>query len=129
MKYLMSEIRPNNSFYTTVESLAGPGNYMSFGRQRAITAQRMGDDSYSLLFGLPLPENSRLETELLSRPEELRHWLLQEVYPDWAKVNTDIVRYSDAELGVWPLYGLPKEALSWQTVHGVTLIGDAAHLT
>ena len=129
MTYFTSEIRSCNSFYKQVESLAGPGNYMSFGRQKAIAAQRMGDGSYSLLFGLPLPEDSEVKTELVDKPRELREWLLREIYHDWAEANTDIVKYSDAGVGVWPLYGLPKDALSWTTTPGVTLIGDAAHLT
>lgn len=129
MTYFTSEIRPRSSFYPTVESLAGPGNYMSFGRQRAIAAQLMSDHSYSLLFGCPLPESSDVKTNLIHHHKELREWLLREIYPDWAAVNTDIVLYSDAGFGVWPLYGLPKEALNWETVPAVTLIGDAAHLT
>lgn len=129
MTYFTSEIRPSNPFFSTVEKLAGPGNYMSFGRQKAIAAQRMGDESYSLLFGLPLPEESTVKTDLIKRPKELREWLLRKIYHDWASVNTDILRYSDAGFGVWTLYGMPKDALSWETVPGIALIGDAAHLT
>lgn len=129
MTYFTSEIRPSNPFYATVESLAGPGNYMSFGRQKAIAAQRMGDESYTLLFGLPLAEDLDVKRELVSKPKDLREWLLREIYHDWSQINTDIVKYSDAGCGLWPLYGMPKEALTWETVPGVALIGDAAHLT
>lgn len=109
--------------------MAGLGNYMSFGNQRAIAAQRTGDGSYSLLFGLPLSERSEIKSDLVKRPRELRDWLVREAYQDWAEVNSDIETYSDAGFGVWRLYGLPKDALSWDTVPEIALIGDAAHLT
>lgn len=102
---------------------------MSFGDQKSIAAQRMGDESYSVLLAVPLPDDSAVKGDLIERPTELREWLLQDVYADWAGINTDIVRHSDVIFGLWPLYGLPKEALSWETVPGLTLIGDAAHLT
>ena len=55
-------------------------------------------------------------------------WLLGGGFGDWPQVHTDLIRLSDGAFRAWPLYTMP-ESLSWQTVPGVTLIGDAAHVT
>ena len=127
--YLTGNISPASPFYTTAEAMAGTGNYMSMGSHRLVAAMRLGDRSYYTFVGLSLPESWRHDNAaLLDDPEALRHTLVTEYLSDWSKTNTDLITHSDGDFYVWPLYGLSAEDLDWQTVPGVALVGDAAHI-
>ena len=109
--------------------MAGTGNYMSMGKRRVVAAMRLGDRSYYTFAGLSLPESWRSNyAALLDDPEALRRTLVTRYLSDWSNTNTDLIAHSDGEFYIWPLYGLAAEDLAWQTVPGVALIGDAAHV-
>ena len=109
--------------------MAGTGNYMSMGGRRLVAAMRLGDGSYYTFVGLSLPESWRSDNAtLLEDPEALRRKLVTEYLSDWSKKNTDLITHSDGGFYVWPLYGLAAEDMEWQTVPGVALVGDAAHI-
>ena len=128
--YLTSNISPASPFYATAESMAGTGNYMSMGRHHLVAAMRLGDRSYYTFAGLSLPESWKSDNAaLLEDPEALRRKLVTEYFSDWSKTNTDLVAHSDGEFYIWPLYGLAAEEMEWQTVPGVALVGDAAHIS
>jgi len=40
-----------------------------------------------------------------------------------------MIRAIDSGFYPWPLYYMPPESLNWEAAQGVTLIGDAAHVT
>lgn len=127
--YLTSNISPNNPFYPHVEAKAGTGNYLSMGNCGVIGAMRLGDRSYYTMAGLQLPESWKNDNvDLINDPSALRRKLAKDHFPEWSSVNTDLITQSDGEFYVWPLYGMRSEALEWESVPGVTLIGDAAHL-
>lgn len=110
--------------------MAGTGNYMSMGRHHLVAAMRLGDRSYYTFAGLSLPESWKSDNAaLLEDPEALRRKLVTEYFSDWSKTNTDLVAHSDGEFYIWPLYGLAAEEMEWQTVPGVALVGDAAHIS
>jgi 2-polyprenyl-6-methoxyphenol hydroxylase-like FAD-dependent oxidoreductase len=116
-------------FYATVEAMAGTGNYMSMGGRRVVAAMRLGDRSYYTFAGLSLPESWKSDNAaLLNDPEALRSTLVTKYFSDWSKTNTDLIAHSDGEFYTWPLYGVSAEDMEWQTVPGIALIGDAAHL-
>jgi 2-polyprenyl-6-methoxyphenol hydroxylase-like FAD-dependent oxidoreductase len=109
--------------------MAGTGNYMSMGSHRLIAAMRLGDRSYYTFAGLSLPESWRSDNAaLLNDPAALRRTLVTKYLSDWSKKNTDLITHSDGEFYIWPLYGLAAEDMEWQTVPGIALIGDAAHI-
>ena len=109
--------------------MVGTGNYMSMGGRRMMAAMRLGDRSYYTFAGLRLPETWKTENAaLIEDPERLRQELVTKYFADWSKTNTDLIARSDGSFFVWPLYGLPVEAMGWPSVPGVTLIGDAAHI-
>jgi 2-polyprenyl-6-methoxyphenol hydroxylase-like FAD-dependent oxidoreductase len=56
------------------------------------------------------------------------HLLLSDFYADWSEVYKDLIRHA-TDLRAWPLYTLATEDLSWKSVPGFTIVGDAAHLT
>ncbi|KAM0702106.1 hypothetical protein Q7P35_011016 [Cladosporium inversicolor] len=127
--YLTSNISPASPFYATAESMAGTGNYMSMGGRRLVAAMRLGDRSYYTFAGLSLPESWKSDNAaLLEDPEALKRVLVTKYLSDWSKINTDLIAHSDGEFYIWPLYGLAAEEMEWQTVPGVALVGDAAHI-
>lgn len=102
---------------------------MSMGGSRVMAAMRLGDGSYYTFAGLKLPESWKSDNKvLLSNPAQIRQELVAKHFADWPRTTTDLTAQSDGEFYAWPLYGMPLESLSWQTVAGVTLIGDAAHI-
>jgi 2-polyprenyl-6-methoxyphenol hydroxylase-like FAD-dependent oxidoreductase len=109
--------------------MAGTGNYMSMGSHRVVAAMRLGDRSYYTFVGLSLPEPWKADNvALLNDAEALKRTLVTKYLSGWSKINTDLIAHSDGEFYTWPLYGLAAEDLDWQTVPGVALIGDAAHI-
>jgi 2-polyprenyl-6-methoxyphenol hydroxylase-like FAD-dependent oxidoreductase len=52
---------------------------------------------------------------------------LLEWFTDWAPFLVDMVRRSDDRFLIWPLYAFPADQV-WDTVSGLTIIGDAAHV-
>jgi 2-polyprenyl-6-methoxyphenol hydroxylase-like FAD-dependent oxidoreductase len=90
--------------------------------------QRQGNGSYRIYFGLPVPEHFfRSGTINLQDVETTRHRLLSVFYADWSEENKDLIRHA-TDLRAWPLYTMSTEDMSWISVPGVTLAGDAAHL-
>ena len=124
-------MQPENPHYSSAVSLAGKnGLYMSLGDEKTVGLVKLGEGSYQLFVGLRLPENWASDNAALLRdPLALRQWLLRDALADWAQVHQDMVQHSDGDFRAWPLYALPPESLSWQTVPGVALLGDAAHLS
>lgn len=102
---------------------------MSMGGRRLVAAMRLGDRSYYTFAGLSLPESWRSDNaSLLNDPEALRRTLVTKYFADWSHTNTDLIAHSDGGFYTWPLYGVSAEDMEWQTVPGVALIGDAAHI-
>lgn len=103
---------------------------MAVGDGKSIGAQYLGDGAYYITVGLQLPEGWSLRNAaLLKNPSALRQFLLKDHFADWPQVHTDLIEHSQGDFRSWPLYAMPTESLSWQTVPGIVLIGDAAHVT
>ena len=77
-----------------------------------------------------MPENAfRDGTIDLRDAEAMRRLLLsREHYADWGQQYKELIRHATDFRG-WPIYSLSQEALGWEPVPGVTLAGDAAHVT
>jgi 2-polyprenyl-6-methoxyphenol hydroxylase-like FAD-dependent oxidoreductase len=128
--YLTTAIQPENPVYSSAVSLAGKGLYMALGDEKQILVVKLGGGSYQIAVGLCVPESwSSENAALLKDPSALRQSLLRDGFADWPQVHTDIIQHSDGDFRAWPTYSMPTKSLSWQTVPGVTLVGDAAHLT
>jgi 2-polyprenyl-6-methoxyphenol hydroxylase-like FAD-dependent oxidoreductase len=110
-------------------SKAGAEMFMSIGSGKLIVTQRQGNGSYRNYFGLQVPgdffHNGTVD---LQDVEATRHLLLSDFYADWSKVYKDLIRHA-TDLRAWLLYTLSTEDLSWKSVPGFTIVGDAAHLT
>ena len=128
--YLTTAIQPENPFHSSAVSLAGKGLYMALGDEKQLLVVKLGDGSYQIGVGLRVPESwSSENAALLKDHSALRQSLLRDDFADWPQAHADMIRHSDGDFRAWPLYSMPTKSLSWQTVPGVTLIGDAAHLT
>ncbi|KAK4624391.1 Monooxygenase asqM [Fulvia fulva] len=127
--YLTTSLHPDNPHYAAAASLAGRGNYIGMGDRKMIVVMKLGSDAYYIAVGLWMSENFKDEnTALVDDPDKLRQSILEQHFTDWPKTHTDLIRHSDGHFHVWPLYSLPTDAMDWQSVPGVTLVGDAAHL-
>ena len=103
---------------------------MVFGDEKQLVVMKLGDGSYYIGVGLRLPESwSSENAALLEDPSALWQSLLRDRFVNWPQVHTDLIKNTEVNFRAWPLYAMPTKSLSWQAVPGVTLIGDAAHVT
>ncbi|KAK0103330.1 hypothetical protein ONS95_005359 [Cadophora gregata] len=128
--FLESRISTSNPLYPTLASRVGPGMFLSIGSGQPIVTQRQGNGSYRNYFGLQVPVDFfRNSTELdLQNLEATRAMLLRDFYADWADEYRELIQHA-TDFRVWPLHTLAAEDMDWESVPGVTLVGDAAHLT
>ncbi|KAH7397968.1 hypothetical protein BKA64DRAFT_53932 [Cadophora sp. MPI-SDFR-AT-0126] len=128
--FLESRINTSNPLYATTASKVGPGMLLSVGAGRPIVTQRQGNGSYRNYYGLQVPVDFfRKSTSVdIQNAEATRDMLLRDFYADWADEYKELIRHA-TDFRVWPLHTLAVEDMDWKSVPGVTLVGDAAHLT
>lgn len=103
--------------------------FMSIASGKLIVTQRQGNGSYRTYFGLQVPDDFfRNGTVDLQDLEATRRLLLSDFYADWSEEYKDLIRHA-TDLRDWPLYTLSTEDMGWKSVPGLTLVGDAAHLS
>ncbi|KAF2221558.1 hypothetical protein BDZ85DRAFT_18427 [Elsinoe ampelina] len=124
-----SLIKPNDPCYHHAAGLVGKGNYFATGGSRMLGAQRMGDGNYIMTVTLKLPETWTADTKFAEDPIAIRKWLLNDIFADADETNRRLIQQSQGPFRSWPLYHLPAESVPWNSCPGVTLVGDAAHLT
>jgi 2-polyprenyl-6-methoxyphenol hydroxylase-like FAD-dependent oxidoreductase len=119
--YLQAIFGPEDELYEYLVSRAGKGMFGGMGSGKQIIAQNLGDGSYNVYIGLRLPED-------WERPEdaELRDSLLQNEFADWSPELRNILAQCKS-FHSWRLWAMEPHELSWETVPGIALIGDAAH--
>ncbi|KAK0669810.1 putative hydroxylase [Cercophora samala] len=126
--YLEGRIRRDSPFYETMAKEFGPGMYLTVGNKKITITQRQGDGSYRIYFGLQTPEHFSRTLDLQNMEATRQLLLSSKYYGDWAARHKDVIRHA-TDFWAWPLYTLSKEDLSWKSVSGATLCGDAAHVT
>lgn len=127
--YLQTTILPSNDFYPRISCQVGKGTCVAIGSRKQMAAQYTGDGSYNIYLGLQLPEHWNRGRTKTSDDSELRNTLLKNEFADWAPELQDWIKHSDGSIHAWPLYAMPLDSLCWRPVPGVTLIGDAAHVS
>ncbi|KAM0263172.1 hypothetical protein ACHAQJ_001327 [Trichoderma viride] len=129
-QYIESRINPNSPFYPTMVSKVGAGTLMCLGSSKEIVTQRQGDGSYRIYLGISVPEDFvRGGTMDLTDAESTRQlFLSSDFFGGWAEELKDLIRHSE-DFHDWSLYYMPPESISWKPVPGLTLVGDAAHLS
>lgn len=108
----------------------GPGTFISIGSGKQVVSQRQGDRSYRIYFAVQVPEdffkNGSIDLEDI---EATRSLLLSTgFFADWSDEYKELIKHVTDFRG-WPLYSLSTEQLNWKSIPGLTLAGDAAHLS
>ncbi|KAL6885810.1 putative monooxygenase [Trichoderma evansii] len=123
-------IRPGNPTYSSAASMVGKGNYLAMSKGRQIFLHYLGDESYHLSVGVKLPGSQNMKrSTVLHDPSMLWDSLLQNEFAGWAQELTEFIKSSTLNFRSWPLYSTPETSLPWKYTSGLTLLGDAAHLT
>lgn len=130
LQYFTTTIPLDSPCHSWAVALAGNGLYIALGNGKQTIVVKLSDGSYHASVGFRVPENWRLENdELVKNPTALREWLLRDVMTDNAEQHKRLFESGTGGFHIWPLYTMPAESLSWKSTPGVTLVGDAAHLT
>jgi 2-polyprenyl-6-methoxyphenol hydroxylase-like FAD-dependent oxidoreductase len=131
------------SSYPHLAKRVGEGTYSACGQGKALLSQRGSLDLARIYLMIQTPPSSNPENWLGdSRLDsmtalELKHELLTSpsFYQSWAddlkeliSISCDAEHKAGTEISVKTMYMLPHDH-SWTHVRGVTLIGDAAHLS
>ncbi|TFB01489.1 Tetracycline resistance protein from transposon Tn4351/Tn4400 [Trichoderma ghanense] len=132
--YLEAKISNFNSFHPTLAALVGRGNLIAIGDEKQVSAQRQGDGSYRIYLGLTVAEDfARNGPVNLAQGdgEAARNFFVTnaDFFGTWGSSLKDIITNSEGAFRAWPLYHMPSSALSWASVPGITVIGDAAHVS
>ncbi|KAL2208627.1 putative monooxygenase [Sarocladium strictum] len=128
IRVFTSIIKPQDPTYELAESLAEKGNYLALGNERQIFLHYLGDDTYHLSAAITttqLAESRRTVHE----PSELWNLWLEKEFSTWNPRLRELLEHSQQSFQSWPLYSMTEDSVTWQSIKGVTLIGDAAHLT
>ncbi|GJC86165.1 tetracycline resistance protein from transposon Tn4351/Tn4400 [Colletotrichum liriopes] len=109
----------------------GPGNMAALGHGRALMIQQVADRSYRVYMGLEAPETLTRTTVDVGDTEATREKLLSSTnfFRDFAPELRQCIADAEGPFRPWPLYRMPVSSLSWARVPGVTLLGDAAHVS
>ncbi|EED19271.1 monoxygenase, putative [Talaromyces stipitatus ATCC 10500] len=122
-------LKSDNPHYSSLTSMVGNGNYLALNNGRQFFLHYLGDGSYHLAVGMKLPETWALEVTKHHGPSTLWQSLLRYEFAEWAPELTDLIKSSTHTFRSWPVYSIPKTSVPWKHTPGVTLLGDAAHLT
>lgn len=93
--------------------------------------QQMADASYRVYMGVQAPQDFARDASIGNNTEKLRDELLHqpEHFANWSPKLKQFIAEAEGPFKPWSLYSLPLEGAKWPRVPGVTLLGDAAHLT
>ncbi|KAI1307089.1 monooxygenase [Xylaria venustula] len=136
--YIEGRLTPSNPQYASAQSLAGPGTFAAMGAGRVILLQQMSDNTYRIYAGITESDTAvtrpggALDFSTTENIEKARGALLDR-YADWAEHLRAFVTHAESPWRAWPLYTLEAEAFapeaSWTRAPGVTVLGDAAHVS
>jgi 2-polyprenyl-6-methoxyphenol hydroxylase-like FAD-dependent oxidoreductase len=128
-KFLATTICLNNPLYESLASRAGAGNFLTIGGGSFILIQRQGNLTYRVSFGIQAPKDSfQTQGSTLEDVAATRELFLSKFYAGWAAEYKDLIQHGD-DLQAWDVYTLAPEDMQWKSVPGLTLAGDAAHIS
>ncbi|KAI9709068.1 MAG: hypothetical protein M1820_003514 [Bogoriella megaspora] len=126
---LEMQIKDVDNRYPDIAAKLGKGNYFIFGEEdeNAVLCQRMGEGSVKIGPYFVVPERFFQDSGLdVQNPDKVREICITRL-ENWAEETKDLIRKTDDEIRLWPLYMLPV-GIRWNSRSGLTLMGDAAHL-
>lgn len=106
----------------------GAGSMFMFDTNRAILAQRNGNDTIRVYAAVRQPETWKTDCGIdWTDHETARKQLVERYFADCAPNLKRVILESKDELILRPMHMLPV-GITWPSCPGITLIGDAAHL-
>ncbi|KAB8256342.1 hypothetical protein BDV32DRAFT_153428 [Aspergillus pseudonomiae] len=139
--FIEGSLSHNNPSYAIAAEMVGPGNMAALGNGIKMAVQQVSNGTYRVYFGLPVPEDfyhhrqhsTITDTDTTSKTEVLRQLLLSsnDFYATWAPKLKALVETAEGPFRAWPLYHMEPGSVGWtrNVAPGVTLLGDAAHLS
>ncbi|KAH6974608.1 hypothetical protein BKA56DRAFT_619547 [Ilyonectria sp. MPI-CAGE-AT-0026] len=129
--FLTSRISPSNPFYDTMQSMAKVGSMVAMGAGKHMFNSMQGDGHYRIDIGILGSEDFATSGLVdLTDLDAVKKFLLQDDYfGSYASELQDIITHSEGPFRPWFMYFMPTDQLNWSSAPGVTLIGDAAHVT
>ncbi|KAK5659818.1 hypothetical protein OQA88_1030 [Cercophora sp. LCS_1] len=129
--FITTKIFPENPFYDKMKELCRMGSMIVMGNGVHMFNSRQGDGHYRVDIGLPGPEDFAGSGIVdVADWYALKKYLMQEdLFGAYTEEMQDIIKNSDGPFRPWIMYAFPTDRLNWKTAPGVTLIGDAAHVT
>ena len=112
--------------FPEINKMVGRGMALAISPGKGLLMQQNGDKSCRNYVCKLAPENW-LSSLNLSTAKDTRDFLL-DLYQDWSEGLKDFIRNCDDEIYPRPLYELPI-GHKWEHKAGITLIGDAAHVS
>ncbi|UKZ92887.1 uncharacterized protein TrAFT101_007820 [Trichoderma asperellum] len=126
--FIETRIQESSLLHKTLTDKIGHGIALFLAGPSRMIIQRQGDNSYRIYFGITAPEHFVGTSMDLNDTQATRDMLLSSFFKGWAEDLRDYIRNAE-NFRSWPLYQLPTESFGWNSVPGVTLAGDAAHLS
>lgn len=121
---------PDNPFYPQAKEMAGVGPQAILGRNTFTWNQMQGDGKYRVDLGMERPGEFSFPGLDLTDTDAVKKMLLsEEHFGHHGQLFKDMISALDGPFHLWPLWHMPVESLTWAPSPGVTLIGDAAHVT
>ncbi|KAJ5119857.1 hypothetical protein N7448_010526 [Penicillium atrosanguineum] len=133
--YIEGKISQSNPTYKVAHELAGPGMMMVMGPSKSLALQQVADSTYRMYFGVVVPKDfyQHRDGGAVEKTEAVRELMLssERFFASWAPHLKDIAKNAEGPFRAWALHHLRLEDVGWKrdTAPGVTLLGDAAHLS
>ena len=127
--FVTGHIYPDNPFYGKTTEMAAVGSMTVLGRHTLSWIQRQGDGKYRVDLGVEKENPYPFKDSILDDTDAMKNLLLVEDFKDHWPDFQDMIKALEGPFRLWPLWRMPLEVFPWDTVPGVTLIGDAAHVT
>jgi 2-polyprenyl-6-methoxyphenol hydroxylase-like FAD-dependent oxidoreductase len=108
-------------------AMIGRGNYWAIGDQQTLTAQRNGSGRVRVYLSFNSPEDWLTTCGIPFEDPARARAALMELFSDWHSKFLQLIEACDDTIVTRAPTALPI-GLTWSSVPGVTLIGDAAHL-
>jgi 2-polyprenyl-6-methoxyphenol hydroxylase-like FAD-dependent oxidoreductase len=134
-------IRDITKKYPDLVELIGPGTFFALGNKHGVTAQRGSQDSARLYIFITTPDEhfattsglasetaTSAKSKLLGDDALLGRWGAKIKELVTIACNEDSADNLDTKVDIRPVFGLPIGHV-WGHKSGITLIGDAAHVT
>jgi 2-polyprenyl-6-methoxyphenol hydroxylase-like FAD-dependent oxidoreductase len=119
----------DNPYYPKAKAMAGAGPQAVLGRRTFLWTQMQGDGRYRVDIGIEKADEFTFKDVDLTDVEAVKKKLVAEYFSHHDQMFKDHIMAIDGPFHLWPLWYFPSDRLNWAPVPGVTLIGDAAHVT